>query len=252
MATCVLALVLGMVAPGATAQELSRRVTDVGTGTARFSYPLREDAQVCDQGVRIGDSHMMWRGRVRGDVATGCVAGRVSVELRVAAGAVRDVDVLDGDDVPDPSAVDLGARRAEEAAGYLLTSAREDGVEDAVFAAVLADVDDLWRELLELARDRSVGEGVRRGALFWVAQDAGEAITAGIAAVAADEREDQVVREAAVFALSQRPGDEGVAPLMEIARTAREAETRKTAMFWLAQSPDPRVIAFFEEILLGR
>ena len=31
-----------------------------------------------------------------------------------------------------------------------------------------------------------------------------------------------------------------------------EAETRRAAMFWIAQSDDPRVLAFFEEILLGR
>jgi hypothetical protein len=39
---------------------------------------------------------------------------------------------------------------------------------------------------------------------------------------------------------------------MVLARTAREAETRRAAMFWLAQSDDERVVAFFEEVLLGR
>lgn len=29
-------------------------------------------------------------------------------------------------------------------------------------------------------------------------------------------------------------------------------ETRRSAMFWLAESEDERVYAFFEEILLGR
>ena len=46
--------------------------------------------------------------------------------------------------------------------------------------------------------------------------------------------------------------DIGVEPLMELARTAREAETRRAAMFWLAQSEDPRVLSIFEEIQLGR
>ena len=40
--------------------------------------------------------------------------------------------------------------------------------------------------------------------------------------------------------------------LMELARTAREAETRRSSMFWLAQSEDDRVIGFFEEILFAR
>jgi len=66
------------------------------------------------------------------------------------------------------------------------------------------------------------------------------------------EDEDQEVRNAAIFALSQRPDDEGLPALMELARTGAHAETRKTAMFWLAQSGDERVVAFFEEILLRR
>jgi hypothetical protein len=39
---------------------------------------------------------------------------------------------------------------------------------------------------------------------------------------------------------------------MDLARTGDQADTRRTAMFWLAQSQDERVIEFFEEILLGR
>jgi hypothetical protein len=250
-AAYVLAFAVGLVATEVSAQDLARRVSDLGTGIARLSYPLREDAEICDEGVRIGDSRVMWNGRGR-NVATGCVAERVWVELRVAAGVVRDVDVLDGDDVRDPSAADLGERTAAEAADYLFGVAREGGDEDAVFAAVLADVAEPWVELLAIARDPAVGGEVRGNALFWLGQEAGDAITVGIAAVAADEREEQEVREAAIFALSQRPSEEGVVPLMEIARTAREAETRETAMFWLAQSDDARVISFFEEILLGR
>ena len=110
-------------------------------------------------------------------------------------------------------------------------------------------VDDGRAQPLVFAKLR---QDVRGAALFWLGQEAGDAVTTGIAAIAADEREEQDVREAAIFALSQRPGDIGVEPLMELARTAREAETRRAAMFWLAQSEDPRVLAFFEEILLGR
>ncbi|HKJ01552.1 MAG TPA: HEAT repeat domain-containing protein, partial [Longimicrobiales bacterium] len=89
-------------------------------------------------------------------------------------------------------------------------------------------------------------------ALFWVGQEAAEAATDGLAEVALGDDEAQDVRDAAVFALSQRPSDEGVPVLMELARTAQETRTRRTAFFWLAQSDDPRVVPFFEEILLGR
>jgi HEAT repeat protein len=153
-------------------------------------------------------------------------------------------------------AVELGSFPAREAADFLLEVARgsrgSPGEEDALFPVVLADVEEIWRELMILARDRAVDEDVRSGALFWVGQEAAAAVTEGLADVALDEDEDQDVREAAVFALSRRPADEGVPILMEIARTARQADTRRSAMFWLAESEDERVYAFFEQILVGR
>ena len=38
--------------------------------------------------------------------------------------------------------------------------------------------------------------------------------------------------------------------LIRIARTNREPELRKTALFWLGQSEDPRAISLFEELLM--
>jgi hypothetical protein len=52
------------------------------------------------------------------------------------------------------------------------------------------------------------------------------------------------------MALSQLPADQGVPLLIDVARTHRNAQVRKRAMFWLGQSKDPRAVKFFEEILL--
>jgi hypothetical protein len=52
-----------------------------------------------------------------------------------------------------------------------------------------------------------------------------------------------------VFSLSQLPKDEGVPLLINVARTNKNPEVRKQAMFWLGQSRDPRAIEFFAEIL---
>ena len=60
------------------------------------------------------------------------------------------------------------------------------------------------------------------------------------------------MKKKAVFALSQLPKDEGVPMLIQVARTNRNAEVRKQAMFWLGQSKDPRAVQFFEEILARR
>jgi HEAT repeat protein len=55
-----------------------------------------------------------------------------------------------------------------------------------------------------------------------------------------------------VFALSQRPSEESVPALIRIARTNRHPELRKTALFWLGQSEDPRAITLFEELLVSQ
>jgi hypothetical protein len=39
--------------------------------------------------------------------------------------------------------------------------------------------------------------------------------------------------------------------LIRIAREHQDPEVRKSAMFWLGQTGDPRAVAFFEEILTG-
>jgi len=43
--------------------------------------------------------------------------------------------------------------------------------------------------------------------------------------------------------------DEGVAKLIAVARSNRNREVRKQAMFWLGQSIDPRPPDFFEQVL---
>jgi hypothetical protein len=239
-------------APAAAAgQDLASLVAGLRDATALITYPLRPDVELCERSVRMGERRIVTRGR-GGD----CTDGTATVELRVRSGAVTDIQLLEPGEQPTPGATDLGIATATDAAHYFVSLARgsdtRPGVEGAVFAAALADVGGLGLDLLELARDRASSAVVRREALFWLGQDAALAVSDDMTRIAVDEAEDQGVREAAVFALSQRPADESVPALMEIARFAREGETRRSAMFWLAQSDDPRVLGFFEEILLGR
>lgn len=247
-------LAAGLVPAAAPGQELARRVAAVDDGTVRLTYPARPGVQICDEGIRLGEHNVLWHAG-RGDGAGNCRTGPVEVELHLRSGAVRGVELIRRKADRTGSALDLGSVPAGEAARFLLEVARRGGSagrgeEDAVLPAVLADVQGLWRELLSLARDRTVEEDARTSALFWVSQEAADAVTEGLADVALDDDQNQEVREAAVFALSQRPNDEAVPILMEIARTARDGDTRRSAMFWLAQSEDERVFAFFEEVLL--
>jgi hypothetical protein len=236
-------------------QDLADQMRAMDAGVARVTYAIREGVAVCDRGISIdSDGATRWRGR--GRIGTSCRTGTIEAELVVRDGAVRDLELLELDDLATPGSVDLGQMDAGQAARYFLGLARgsdvQPALEGAVFAASIADVADLWLDLMVIARDRGLESDVRQAAVFWLGQDAAAAVSAGIAELASDELEDQEVRDAAVFALSRRPADQGVSYLMEIARSANEGETRRSAMFWLAQSNDERVLAFFEEILLGR
>ncbi len=82
-------------------------------------------------------------------------------------------------------------------------------------------------------------EQLRKHASFWLG-----AITGAI-----ENDPDTEVKKKAVFALSQMPKDEGVPKLIEVAKTNRNPEVRKQAMFWLGQSNDPRALEFFEQVL---
>jgi len=109
----------------------------------------------------------------------------------------------------------------------------------------------VWPQLLQIARNARLNEETRRQSVFWLGQAAGEAATRGLDSIVEQgDDADLEVRKHAVFALSQRPVEEGVPALIRIARTNRHPELRKTALFWLGQSEDPRAVSLFEELLM--
>ncbi len=105
----------------------------------------------------------------------------------------------------------------------------------------------IWPQLLSLAKDDSAPHAVRKQAVFWLGQAAGEAATKDLATLA--DSSDRDVQKAAVFALSQLHDGAGVPDLIRIARTHPDPAVRRRAMFWLGQSHDPRALSLFEEIL---
>lgn len=245
---------IALAMPAGADAQIAERVEAVDRGVVRFHYETRPGVEVCDQGVRMdGDNHIRWSMRGKGYDATNCRDGVAEVDVVVRDGRVRDVDLTDerdrGRDVTDLGEVDP-VEAAEWLLGLAYTDAGRDATEDAILPAMLADAPESWRSVLRLAKDTNLRDGVRKDALFWLGQAATDAALDGLTDVATDGDEDQEIRNTAVFALSQRPDHEAIPILMELAETADEAETRKMAMFWLAQSDDPRVVAFFEEILL--
>lgn len=90
---------------------------------------------------------------------------------------------------------------------------------------------------------------VRGQALFWLAQKAEQKMAeASIRDAIANDPETEVKKKA-VFALTQMPNGEGVPMLIQVARTNRNPEVRRQAVFWLGQSKDMRALAFIEDVL---
>lgn len=244
-------LVVGALTSPLAGQTLAERVRTAPDGDVTFQFALKDGVELCDHGVTIRGSS--WRVTSRGNRRRICTTGEGEILLNVRDGAIVELDLRPP--ALDRSDTDLGFQDPEVVAEYLLSVAadhpRESVAEDAVAPAAMIDGVTIWPALLDLARDRSVFADVREQAVFWLSQEATETATAGLASLAKDDGEDAEVRAAAVFALSQRPDEEGVPILMELAVTSRHAKVRESSLFWLAQSKDPRVLPFFESILMG-
>lgn len=239
------------------AQSLASRVAAVREGTVRFEYAAREG--VCGNGrgnisIRSDRGTTSWgtsstRAREWED---DCEPGPVRVALDVDGGRVTDVRAYVGGRWRGSADLDLGTVPPKEASDYLLDLAQRSDAEpakDAIFPAMIAEGVTVWPQLLRIAKDTDRPRDVRNSAIFWVSQAAGEAATKGLQEIIDDSAGDREVRKSAVFSMSQRPKDESVPALIRIARTHRDPEIRRTAIFWLGQSKDERAVAYFESVL---
>lgn len=242
-------------------QSLERRVANAPDGTIRFSYAAKPGVygngrnQIswgCQDGKcrhnEIRDYDDNWS-----DLETPCDSGPVRVALSKRAGKITEMRVyVGGEWRASSTATDLGVVGTKDATTYLLGLARRDesrASEKAIFAAILADSVTIWPDLLTIAKNNEVTRKVRRSAVFWLGQAAGDAATRGLTDLVDDKNADREVRETAVFALSQRPHDEGVPALIQVAKRNPDPGLRRKAIFWLGQSEDPRAISLFEELL---
>ena len=116
----------------------------------------------------------------------------------------------------------------------------------AVFALSQSDLDETIPALIDLARHGD--HSVRKEAVFWLGQRAGEKAAGELKRIATDDEDDDI-REHAVFAISQLPRERSVPILIDLVKTHKSTAVRKKAMFWLAQTGDPRAIELMEEIL---
>jgi HEAT repeat protein len=223
----------------------------------RLSFAARPD--VCGDGehsIRTGRRHRIQDDDddvVYDDQDCPCEQGPVRVLFRVSDHRVTKVRTWVGGQWRNGgNGTDLGTVSTRDAVAALLAIAsdsKHSGAENAIFPTTLADSMSVWPQLLRLARNDAAPRDTRKQAVFWVSQAAGDSATVGLSQLAESENEDHDIRTQAVFALSQRPRDEGVPALIRVARTSASAEVRRSALFWLGQSEDPRALALFEEIL---
>ena len=137
--------------------------------------------------------------------------------------------------------------KPEDSVAYLEGLVGGERHKGAIAAIAQHEASNAVAALLRAAK-QNPSTSVRRDALFWMSQRAGEQLAAAIKA-SAESDPDTGVKKQAVFALSQLPKSEGVPLLIELARSNRNPEVRKQAIFWLGQSNDPRALEFIEAVL---
>jgi hypothetical protein len=180
-------------------------------------------------------------------------ATSIYVLFRFADARIQEVRVASPECVLDAGGLTLSWLTGITPASsldWLATLASSDAsrhvANDATMAIALHAAPQATDRLIAIARGNHTAD-VRGAAVFWLAQRAGDK-AAGAISDALDDP-DTEVKKKAVFALSRLPKNEGVPKLMEVARTNKNPEVRRQAMFWLGQSRDPRAIEFFEQIL---
>jgi HEAT repeats len=237
------------------AQSLAERVTS-SDGLVQVIYPSRPGA--CGDGQSVisnvlGQStfysgnnqfsgHGSWENRP-------CVHGPARVVATVVGREVTRLRPYVGP-VPAASADSrtITASATDAAAWLSDIASRGTGrvASEAFLPLIIADAPDPWPLLLRIARDDNRPRDIRRNALTWLAN--GVTSHLGIADERDDSEEDQM-RTQAVFVLSQRPKAESVPELIELARSAKHPSARRSAIFWLGQTGDPRAVDVFAELL---
>lgn len=135
----------------------------------------------------------------------------------------------------------------------ILADEREsiDVRKSSIFALAQQNSADAIPLLFNTARNAKSAE-LKKDAIFWLGQKAGDKATAGLTSMIEDDSQEMDVREAAVFAISQQNNEASVTTLINVAKNSKEPKIRRSALFWLGQrSSDPRVLKLFEEILGG-
>ena len=259
-----------LTATAAVAQStLANRVAQAPDGIVRVTFASRpgtcgngrdmigyRKALFADNFQSIGD----WN-------APDCVPGPVRVAITKTGGQVTRVRTSVGGDVPRTSerVTDLGTVSPIEAASYFFSLVpqleRYASADKSRFLlpAVLANAGDVVPQLTSLARDDSRTTETRRHAIHWLGLLGDARVVPTLVAFArgsdsnADDGDSRKggkkgLAETAMMALGSMENGVGVPALIDLARD-RSVATRRSAVFWLGQSGDPRALATLHTVI---
>jgi len=247
------ALLCSTVATTLAAQTVTQRVTS-SDGTVQVIYDSRPTA--CGDGETFignvfghstyysGNStfsgHGSWSTRP-------CIHGPARVVATVISGEVTRLRPFVG----PPPASDMRTLNVSPAEAVtwldgLIEHGSSKIASEAMLPLMLADAADPWPFLLRIARADDRPTSIRRAALTWLSTGVTEKL--GITDAGADTDEDEI-RNQVVFALSQGPKSESVPELIDLARTSKYPSARRSAIFWLGQTGDPRAIDIYADLL---
>ena len=218
--------------------------------------PVTSATEIRDLGVADVDASVAWLAPyLETDLASDAIAG-----IAAHAGAsARDLLVETAragasGDAREESVFWMAQLRIDETADeirrLMIDNASPDIRKHAAFAYAQSDADDRAAQLIRQGSNDPDAE-VRSEAWFWLAEiEAPEAERAIGRAIRSDA--DREVREQAVFALSQLPEGRAVASLTAVIEDAGiDADTRKQALFWLAQTESDAALDYIERLLTG-
>jgi HEAT repeat protein len=122
----------------------------------------------------------------------------------------------------------------------------EDLKEKIIFSIAQHHDSDTGEWLLNVVTDSTQSVDTRKKAIFW-ANQGGVSYQQLVGLYS--KVQDHDLKDALIFAFSQRHESAAIDELMSIARTDKDPEMRKKAVFWLGQSHDPRVAQFLSELI---
>ena len=147
----------------------------------------------------------------------------------------------------------IGQRKSDENAKFLrdlfTRSSGNDVREKILFS--LSQMRGMGNDvfILDQATNAGLPLELRKQALFWAAQ--GKEVTTAQLAGIYDKNADAEMRDQVIFVLSQRGNrdTQAIDKLLDIAKTEKDRDLRKKAIFWLGQSKDPRAAKLLQELI---